>query len=596
MTAMKDLRRDYYCGELSSEEIDEEVTLMGWIQRRRDHGGLIFVDLRDRFGLVQVVFSPQEAKEAFEKAENLRKEYVIAVTGKVARRPEGTINPELATGEIEVNVKEIEILSEADTPPLQIAEDSEAGEDLRLKYRYLDLRRPSMQENIILRHKVKRAVRNYLDEEDFLEIETPMLTKSTPEGARDYLVPSRVHTGKFYALPQSPQLFKQLLMVSGMERYYQITRCFRDEDLRADRQPEFTQIDMEMSFVDEEDVISLVEGMIQEIFATAGLEEPTDFAHMSYQEAMDRFGTDRPDLRFGLELIDVSEIVEDSEFNVFSGTIADGGKVKGINAKGCADFSRKDLDELTDYVGNYGAQGLAWIALREDGISSPISKFLSEEELTGIKDKMEAEEGDLLLFVADRPKVVAAALGHLRLKLAQRLDLIDQDEFNFVWITDFPLLERDEDKDRLVSLHHPFTAPQDEDIDLLDSEPTKVKAKAYDLVLNGTEIGGGSIRIHDRDLQEKIFEILSLTDEEIDNKFGFLLDAFDYGTPPHGGIAFGLDRLVMLLGKLETIRDVIAFPKTQNATCLLTEAPSRVTEEQLEELNLKVQDDEVEVN
>ncbi|MBM7623229.1 aspartate--tRNA ligase [Sporohalobacter salinus] len=593
MTAMKDLERDYYCGELSSEEIGEEVTLMGWVQRRRDHGGLIFSDLRDRFGLVQVVFSPQEAKEAFKKAENLRKEYVIAVTGEVNKRPEGTINPELATGEIEVNVKEIEILNEADTPPLQIAEDSEVGEDLRLKYRYLDLRRPDMQENMILRHKVKKAVRNYLDEKDFLEIETPMLTKSTPEGARDYLVPSRVNTGEFYALPQSPQLFKQLLMVSGMERYYQITRCFRDEDLRADRQPEFTQIDMEMSFVDEDDVISLVEGMVQEIFVTAGLDKPTEFSYMSYQEAMDRFGTDRPDLRFGLELIDISEIVKDSEFNVFSGTVANGGEVKGINAKGCADFSRKDLDDLTDYVGNYGAKGLAWIALREDGLNSPISKFLSEEELTEIQDKMEAEEGDLLLFVADKPKVVAAALGHLRLKLARRLDLINQDEFNFVWITDFPLLEREED--RLVSLHHPFTAPQDEDIDLLDSKPTEVKAKAYDLVLNGTELGGGSIRIHDRDLQEKIFELLSLSEEEIDKKFGFLLEAFDYGTPPHGGIAFGLDRLVMLLGRLETIRDVIAFPKTQNATCLLTEAPSRVAEEQLEELHLEVQEDEIEV-
>nr|WP_204988841.1 aspartate--tRNA ligase [Sporohalobacter salinus] len=590
---MKDLERDYYCGELSSEEIGEEVTLMGWVQRRRDHGGLIFSDLRDRFGLVQVVFSPQEAKEAFKKAENLRKEYVIAVTGEVNKRPEGTINPELATGEIEVNVKEIEILNEADTPPLQIAEDSEVGEDLRLKYRYLDLRRPDMQENMILRHKVKKAVRNYLDEKDFLEIETPMLTKSTPEGARDYLVPSRVNTGEFYALPQSPQLFKQLLMVSGMERYYQITRCFRDEDLRADRQPEFTQIDMEMSFVDEDDVISLVEGMVQEIFVTAGLDKPTEFSYMSYQEAMDRFGTDRPDLRFGLELIDISEIVKDSEFNVFSGTVANGGEVKGINAKGCADFSRKDLDDLTDYVGNYGAKGLAWIALREDGLNSPISKFLSEEELTEIQDKMEAEEGDLLLFVADKPKVVAAALGHLRLKLARRLDLINQDEFNFVWITDFPLLEREED--RLVSLHHPFTAPQDEDIDLLDSKPTEVKAKAYDLVLNGTELGGGSIRIHDRDLQEKIFELLSLSEEEIDKKFGFLLEAFDYGTPPHGGIAFGLDRLVMLLGRLETIRDVIAFPKTQNATCLLTEAPSRVAEEQLEELHLEVQEDEIEV-
>ncbi|MGM0471278.1 MAG: aspartate--tRNA ligase [Bacillota bacterium] len=588
----KKLQRSYYCGDLSSQQIGEEVTLMGWIQRRRDHGGLIFADLRDRFGLVQVVFSPQEAKEAFQKAEDLRKEYVIAIKGEVAKRPEGTINPDLATGEVEVNVKELKILNQADTPPIQIAEDAEAGEDLRLKYRYLDLRRPNMQQNMILRHQVKQAVRNYLDDQDFLEIETPMLTKSTPEGARDYLVPSRVNNGKFYALPQSPQLFKQLLMVSGMERYYQITRCFRDEDLRADRQPEFTQIDMEMSFVDEEDIISLVEGMIKEIFTKADLEAPTEFSRMSYQEAMDRFGSDRPDLRFGLELVDISDIVADSEFNVFSGTVANGGEVKGINAKGCADFSRKDMDELTDYVSTYGAQGLAWIAFREDGISSPISKFLSDKELSAIKEELAAEEGDLLLFVADQPKVVAAALGHLRLELAERLDLIDEDEFNFVWITDFPLLEEDEEADRLVSLHHPFTAPQDEDIELLESDPTEVKAKAYDLVLNGIEIGGGSIRIHDRDLQQQIFELLDLDEEEIDEKFGFLLEAFEYGTPPHGGIAFGLDRLVMLLGGLDTIRDVIAFPKTQNATCLLTKAPSEVDDKQLEELNLSIIDEE----
>jgi aspartyl-tRNA synthetase len=590
MSTIKDLSRSYYCGELRKEQVGEEVTLMGWVQRRRDHGGLIFVDLRDRFGLVQVVFNPEEADEAFQKAEDLRKEYVIAVVGEVIERPEGTINPDLSTGEIEVNASELRILDSAKTPPLQITEESEVGEDLRLKYRYLDLRRPNMQQNLILRHKVKKSVRDYLDGYDFLEIETPMLTKSTPEGARDYLVPSRVNPGKFYALPQSPQLFKQLLMVSGMERYYQIVRCFRDEDLRADRQPEFTQIDIEMSFVNQDIIMSLMEGMMKEIFSVSDFKEPSEFPRMSYQEAMERYGSDRPDLRFDLELVDISEIVKDAEFNVFSGTIANGGEVKGINAKGCADFSRKDLDDLTDYVGIYGAKGLAWIALREDGINSPISKFLSEEELESIIYEMDAKEGDLLLFVADEPRVVSAALGNLRQELASRLDLIDKDEFNFIWITDFPLLEEDEGE--LFSLHHPFTAPQDEDVELLEEKPTEVRSKAYDLVLNGIEIGGGSIRIHDSKLQKKIFEVLDLNQEEIDEKFGFLLEAFEYGTPPHGGIAFGLDRLIMLLGGLETIRDVIAFPKTQNATSLMTEAPSRVEEEQLEELHLEVIEEE----
>ncbi|KXS40493.1 MAG: aspartyl-tRNA synthetase [Candidatus Frackibacter sp. T328-2] len=596
MATMKELKRNYYCGALGEDQVGEEVTLMGWVQRRRDHGGLIFADLRDRFGMVQVVFNPEDSEAAFEKAEELRKEYVIAVVGEVVARPEGTVNPDLATGKVEVHVKKLEILDAAETPPLQIAEESEVGEDLRLRYRYLDLRRPTMQQNLVLRHKVKKLVRDYLDKHDFLEIETPMLTKSTPEGARDYLVASRVNPGKFYALPQSPQLFKQLLMVSGMERYYQIVRCFRDEDLRADRQPEFTQIDLEMSFISQEDIMSLMEGMMQEIFALADVEVVDEFPRMSYQEAMEKYGSDRPDLRFDLELIDISGIVADAEFKVFSGTVANGGQVKGINAKGCADFSRKDLDDLTDYVGIYGAKGLAWIALKEDGINSPITKFLSEGELEKILDKMGAEEGDLLLFVADKPKVVAAALGNLRQRLARKLDLIDKDEFNFVWITDFPLLEEDEDEGRLISLHHPFTAPQDEDIDLLDDQPTEVRAKAYDLVLNGVEIGGGSVRIHNRDLQEKIFKILDLDEEEIDEKFGFLLEAFEYGTPPHGGIAFGLDRLVMLLGGLESIRDVIAFPKTQNATCLLTEAPSNVEERQLEELHLEIEEeDEIEL-
>lgn len=585
---MKGLKRSHYTNDLSKAEIGAEVTLTGWVQRRRDHGGLIFVDLRDRFGLVQVVFSPDQQQEAFAKAEDLRKEYVIAIVGEVAKRPEGTINPDLATGEIEINVQELRILDSAKTPPVQIDGEKKVGEDLRLKYRYLDLRRPEMQENLILRHKVMKKVRDFMDQKHFLEIETPMLTRSTPEGARDYLVPSRVNAGKFYALPQSPQLFKQLLMVSGLERYFQIAKCFRDEDLRADRQPEFTQIDIEMSFMNQEKIMSLMEELIKELLAEVGITDVGEFTRLSYAEAMERYGSDAPDLRFALELVDISEIVAEAEFNVFSGTVESGGQVKGINAKGCADFSRKDLDELTEYVGIYGAKGLAWIALREDGINSPITKFLSEEELTGIIEEMEAEEGDLLLFVADQPKVVAAALSNLREKLAVELELIDEDEFNFAWVTDFPLVEADEEEGRFVSLHHPFTAPKDEDIELLTEDPAQVKAKAYDLVLNGVEIGGGSLRIHNRELQEQIFEILDLSPAEIEEKFGFLLEAFDYGAPPHGGIAFGLDRLVMLLGGLDTIRDVIAFPKTQNATCLLTEAPSNIDQEQLEELNLEI--------
>jgi len=588
---MKGLKRSCYCGDVRREHVGEKITLMGWVNRRRDHGGVIFIDLRDRFGLVQVVFSPEVSEEMFEVADELRKEFVIAIKGEVIARPEGMINEDLATGAIEIYAEELHILDKAQTPPIQVEDDINSSEEMRLKYRYLDLRRKPMQDNIILRHKVKQAVRNYLDNKDFLDIETPMLTKSTPEGARDFLVPSRVNKGQFFALPQSPQLFKQLLMVSGLERYYQIVRCFRDEDLRADRQPEFTQIDIEMSFMSQEEIMDLIEGMIQEVFKTAGFEAPTEFPHMSYHEAMERFGSDRPDIRFGLELTDVSDVVEDAEFKVFSGTIAKGGQVKGINVKGGVDFSRKDIDELTDFAGIYGAKGLAWMKIKEDGVQSPIAKFLAEEELNNMLDTMGAETGDLLLFVADTPKVVAASLGNLRLKIAKDLGLIDQDEFNFVWITDFPLLEWDEEAKRYVALHHPFTMPKEEDIDLLDKENAgKVLSQAYDLVLNGIEIGGGSIRINNSKLQSKIFNLLNMDEEEIEEKFGFLLEAFQYGAPPHGGIAFGLDRLVMLLGGLETIRDVIPFPKTQRATCLLTEAPSMVAETQLEELGIEVEE------
>ena len=590
MKAMKDWSRTDYCGEVTKESSGKEVTLMGWVQRRRDHGGVIFTDLRDRFGLVQVVFNPEVEEETFELADQLRKEYVIAIRGTVKERPKDMINEELTTGEVEVYANELRILAEAETPPFLIDDDIKTSEKLRLKHRYLDLRRNPMQDNIKLRHNVKQAVREYLDEYRFLEIETPMLTKSTPEGARDFLVPSRVNKGEFYALPQSPQLFKQLLMVSGMDRYFQITRCFRDEDLRADRQPEFTQIDIEMSFMKQDEILNLIEGMIEKVFAATELEEELNFPQMSYEEAMRRYGTDRPDTRFGMELIDLSEIVAESEFNVFSGTVADGGQVKGINAKDCADFSRGDIDKLTDFVADYGAKGLAWIKVEEDGVDSQIAKFLSQTEIEGIIDKMSAKPGDLLLFVADDPQVVADSLANLRLKLGEELGLIPEDEFNFLWVTDFPLLEWDNDEERYVSLHHPFTMPKEEDVELLDEDPAEVKSQAYDLVLNGVEIGGGSIRIHDIELQKKIFELLDMGEEEVEEKFSFLLEAFKYGAPPHGGIAFGLDRLVMLLGGLETIRDVIAFPKTQRATSLLTDAPSEIDEEQLEELALELQE------
>lgn len=587
--SIKGMKRTHYCGELSEAQVGQEVTLTGWVHRRRDHGGLIFADLRDRYGIVQVVFNPGISAEAFEKAGNLRSEYVIAVRGKVEARPEGLVNPNLATGKVEVYAHELRILNAAKTPPFYIADDADVDETVRLRYRYLDLRRPEMQRNIILRHQVVKHVRDFYDAHGFLEIETPMLTKSTPEGARDYLVPSRVNPGKFYALPQSPQLFKQILMVSGMERYVQIVRCFRDEDLRADRQPEFTQIDVEMSFVTREDVLNLQEEMISSLFERVlGIKVKRPFRRLSYAEAMDKYGSDKPDLRFGLEFVDISDIVANSGFKVFSGVVAGGGKVKGINVKKCAGFTRKEIDELTAVATAFGAKGLAWLAHGEDGIRSSFAKFLSDEEQKGILTRMESEPGDLLVFVADSPAVVAEALGHVRLELGKKLNLADPNEYNLSWVIDFPLLEWDQEEGRWAAVHHPFTSPLEEDIHLLDSDPGKARANAYDMVLNGVELGGGSIRIHQRSLQEKMFSILGLSQEEAQAKFGFLLEAFEYGTPPHGGIAFGLDRLVMLLAKRNSIRDVIAFPKTARATDLMTDAPSEVAPRQLKELSIAV--------
>ena len=587
--AFQGLKRTHSCNVLNKDLLGQEVVLMGWVQKRRDHGGLIFADLRDRSGLVQIVFSPDINTEAFHLAETIRSEFVIAIKGKVELRPEGTVNENLATGEIEVVVNQLVILNKAKTPPFYISNEVEVDETIRLKYRYLDLRRPEMQQNIILRHKTIKAIRDYLDQHDFLEIETPILTKSTPEGARDYLVPSRVNPGSFYALPQSPQIFKQLLMVSGMEKYFQIARCFRDEDLRADRQPEFTQLDLEMSFIDREDILTLIEGMVKYIFKeTLGREIVTPLPRLTYKEAMDRFGSDKPDLRFGMELKDISEYVKDSEFKVFAEIVKNGGQVKGINAKGYNHFSRKDIDDLTKFVAIYGAKGLAYINITEEGIKSPIAKFFTEEQLNNILAKLEAEPGDLLLFVADKPKVVAESLGHLRQELAKRLNLIDEDELNFLWVVEFPLLEWDEEEQRFFAMHHPFTSPVEDDIDLMGQGSEEIRAQAYDLVLNGIEIGGGSIRIFQRDLQEKMFKLLGLTSEEANEKFGFLLNAFEYGTPPHGGIALGIDRLVMLMAGKDTIRDVIPFPKTQSATDLMTNAPSSVVNKQLKELHIKL--------
>jgi aspartyl-tRNA synthetase len=582
--------RTYYCGEITEKAIGEKVVLKGWVQKRRDLGGLIFIDLRDRTGIVQVVFSPEVSKEALNVAEKVRNEYVLSVEGTVVAREEGTINPNLPTGKIEIQAERITIINEAKTPPFIIADQTDVAEEVRLKYRYLDLRRPVMFRTLQLRHRVTKAIRDFLDGEGFLEVETPILTKSTPEGARDYLVPSRVHPGEFYALPQSPQIFKQLLMVAGFERYYQIARCFRDEDLRADRQPEFTQIDIETSFMSQEEIMQLTERMMAYVMKMAkGIDISLPFPRMSYDEAMSRYGSDKPDTRFGLELVDVSEIVKNSSFKVFAGAVANGGQVKAINVKGAADqYSRKDIDALAEFVARYGAKGLAWLKVEEDGLKGPIAKFFTEEEQNGLIRTLEAEAGDLLLFVADHKTVVADALGALRVKLGKDLNLIDETKFNFLWITDWPLLEYDEEDGRYYAAHHPFTMPVREDLPQLETNPEKVRAQAYDLVLNGYELGGGSMRIFEREVQEKMFRALGFTEEEARKQFGFLLEAFEYGTPPHGGIALGLDRLVMLLAGRTNLRDTIAFPKTASASCLLTEAPSPVSEQQLEELHLVV--------
>ncbi|KJF28213.1 aspartyl-tRNA synthetase [Clostridium aceticum] len=585
----KMLKRTHMCGTLKGENIGENVILSGWVQKRRDLGGLIFVDLRDRSGLIQIVFDKDISQEAFAKAETLGSEYVINIQGKVYKRQ--SINPNLPTGEIEIFAEELQILSTAETPPIYIKDDDDVSESLRLKYRYLDLRKPSMQKNLIFRSKVANVVRNFLAEEGFIEIETPMLTKPTPEGARDYLVPSRVNPGKFFALPQSPQLFKQLLMVSGMERYFQIVKCFRDEDLRADRQPEFTQIDCEMSFVDIEDIIEVNERLLKKVFQeTLDITIELPIQRISYKEAMERYGSDKPDIRFGFELVDVSEIVKNCGFKVFSAAIENKGAVKAINIAGHGDkFSRKDITALEDIAKTYGAKGLAWIKVTEEGITSPIAKFFTEEEMKEILQKTNGKVGDLLLFVADKFEVVYDALGHLRLEAAKRLNLLNPDEYKLVWVTEFPLLEHDEEENRYVAKHHPFTSPMEEDLELLDTAPEKVRAKAYDIVLNGHEIGGGSIRIYSTEVQQKMFEVLGFSQEEAWEKFGFLLEAFKYGTPPHGGIAYGLDRLVMILAQEENIRQVIAFPKTQNATCTLTNAPSYADEKQLKELSIEVE-------
>lgn len=582
--------RTYFCGEVPESAIDERVVLKGWVQRRRDLGGVIFIDLRDRSGIIQVVFNPEISKEAWEMADKVRNEYVLNVEGTVVARDESTYNDNIKTGKIEVIADKITIINESKTPPFMIEDHITVSEDVRLKYRYLDLRRNSMFEIIKMRHEITKAIREYLNSEGFLEIETPILTKSTPEGARDYLVPSRVHPGEFYALPQSPQLFKQLLMVSGMERYYQIARCFRDEDLRADRQPEFTQVDIETSFMSREDILSLIEHMMKKIMKEVkGIDITIPFPRMSYDEAMARYGTDKPDTRFGLELVDVTEIVKNSSFKVFSAPISTGGMVKGMNIKGAADkYSRKDMDVLTEYVGRYGAKGLAWLKAEEDGLKGPISKFISEEEAKGFKEALQVEKGDLIVFVADKKNVVNDALSALRLKLGKDLGLIDESKYNFLWIIDWPLLEYDEEEKRYYAAHHPFTMPVREDIPLLEEDPSKVRAQAYDIVLNGYELGGGSLRIFERDIQEKMFRVLGLSPEESREKFGFLLDAFEYGTPPHGGIALGLDRFVMLLAGVTSIRDTIPFPKTASAADLLMEAPSTVSDKQLLELQLAV--------
>jgi aspartyl-tRNA synthetase len=583
------MRRTHHCWELGIDDVDKEVVLMGWVHRRRDHGGVIFVDLRDREGITQVVFNPLVDKKIHAKAHAIRNEYVLAVRGKVDPRPADMVNPKLKTGQIEVSVTELKILNNAKTPPFLIEDEIDASETVRLKYRHLDLRRSEMQKNLILRHQVTAAVREYLNGNGFLDLETPFLTRSTPEGARDYLVPSRVNPGQFYALPQSPQIFKQLFMISGFDRYYQIVRCFRDEDLRADRQPEFTQIDIEMSFVGENDVMKLTEGLMARLFKRVlGIKLKQPFYRLTYEEAVGRYGLDKPDTRFGLELKDISDIVAGSNFKVFADAVKKGGIVKALNAKGCIDFSRKEIDDLTGFVAVYRAKGMAWIKVKENEWQSPITKFFSDEEKKALAERIEMEPGDLIFFVADQPKVVNEALGYLRNHLGRTLGLIDEKEYHFLWVTRFPMFEYDETEKRLQALHHPFTSPLEEDYERLKDEPLSVKSRAYDLVLNGFEIGGGSIRIHQRSIQEKVFEALNMDRKTYQGKFGFLLEALDSGAPPHGGIAIGYDRLVMLMCGETSIRDVIAFPKTQKAACLLTQAPSETSKAQLDELYLKL--------
>ncbi|WP_078552677.1 aspartate--tRNA ligase [Bacillus alkalicellulosilyticus] len=583
--------RSHHCGEILESTIGEKVQLKGWVQTRRDLGQVIFIDLRDRSGIVQVVFNPEFSEAAHAIADKVRSEYVLDIVGTVVKRDEETVNEKIPTGTVEVQATEITILNSAKALPFQIEGGTDVSEDIRLKYRYLDLRRPDMQEIFALRHRTTKLIRDYLDENLFYEIETPMLTKSTPEGARDYLVPSRVHHGEFYALPQSPQLFKQLLMVSGFERYYQIVRCFRDEDLRADRQPEFTQVDIETSFMDTEDLLAMTEQLMAKIMKeTKGVEISPSFERLTYDDAMNRYGSDKPDTRFGLELVELTDIVKNSQFKVFTGAIANGGIVKGLNLKeGSSKLTRKEIDDLAKFVAIYGAKGLAWLKVEENELKGPIAKFLNEEETNNLKEAMNAEPGDLLFFGADKKQVVYDALGALRLKFGKDFDMIDQSKYNFLWVVDFPLVEYDEEAKRYVALHHPFTSPKEEDMELLATDPGKVRAEAYDLVLNGYELGGGSKRIYQRPVQEKMFSALGFSPEEAKEQFGFLLEAFEYGTPPHGGIALGLDRLIMLLAGRTNLRDTIAFPKTASASCLLTNAPGEVSQAQLKELNLNIE-------
>ncbi|MDD3365624.1 MAG: aspartate--tRNA ligase [Syntrophomonas sp.] len=585
------MKRTHNATDIDMGQVGEQVTLNGWVNARRDHGGLIFIDLRDRSGIIQVVFNPELDDQSFHMAESVRGEYVVAVKGKVQARPQDTENPNLKTGKVEVYVDKMEVFNTAKTPPFYIENGIDVDELLRLRYRYLDLRRPEMKDNLLLRHRVVKSIRDYLDERGFMEIETPILGRSTPEGARDYLVPSRVHPGEFFALPQSPQQYKQMLMVAGMEKYFQIARCFRDEDLRADRQPEFTQLDMEMSFIDEEDIISLIEGMMPRLFKEGcNIDIPTPFPRISYDDAMLKYGSDQPELRFDWEIVDITELVKDVDFKVFASAIAGGGVVRALNARTCGSFTRKEIDDLGRMAVEFGAKGLAWINVTETELKSPITKFFSEEKMQTILEALDAKPGDLLLFGADQADIVARVLGVLRLNLGRRLNLCDPNQLAFAWVLGFPLLEYDNEEKRYVAVHHMFTSPRLEDIPLLDTDPAKVKARAYDLILNGVEIGGGSIRIHRRDWQEKMFSLLGLSQEEAVEKFGYMMEAFEYGAPPHGGVAFGIDRLIMLMAGRDSIREVIAFPKTQSAACPMTNAPSAVSPKQLRELSLKLKE------